>query len=113
MYVSVYIYLVNFTPFKEMRNHCEQFLCATRTPNGLFGPIQDSRYKTASVCLHIVFVPLLSEPWPAFCYQNIFRNIMVMTDITHKNGAALLHVNHYFDLLRLLLKKAQEGSSCL
>src|ERR1700677_3557318 len=55
-------------------------------------------------------VPLSSEPWPAFCYQNIFRNTMVMTDITHKNRAALLHilhVNHNFDLLRLLLKKVR------
>ena len=35
---------------------------------------------------------------------------MVTTDITHKNGAALLHilhVNHNFDLLRLLPKKVR------
>ena len=35
---------------------------------------------------------------------------MVMTNITHKNGAAplhILHVNHNFDLLRLFLKKVR------
>ena len=44
-------------PFKEMRNRCEWFPCATRTPNGLLGaPIQNfvSMYYLLGTCYEFV-----------------------------------------------------------